>query len=78
MKNLENVLKANKAEYEVHQFIDGYFGICKIGKFGGECVFAGDSAWEDSYDEELIKDIFNQWDGTLHYTGTKYGYKIEL
>jgi hypothetical protein len=70
-----NVFKSN---FEIYDFIGGYFGICLKGSFGSNCVFAGDSAWEDSYDKNLIKDIFNQWDGTLVYSGEEYGYKIEL
>jgi hypothetical protein len=77
-KNMEKTIKVNTANYEVYEFISGYYGICEIGSVGGNCVFAGDSAWEDSYNKELIEDIFGQWDGTLHYTGEKYGYKIEL
>ena len=71
-------IKVFKSDFKIHQFIMGYFGICLKNGSGGNCIFAGDSAWEDSYNKDLIKDIFKNWDGTLVYAGEKYGYKIEL
>lgn len=71
-------IKVFKSDFEIYDFISGYFGICLKGQVGGGCVFAGDSAWEDSYNKDLMKDIYNQWDGTLVYSGEQYGYKIEL
>lgn len=55
----------NKNEYGVFNFFDNYYGICKIGTYGGECIFGGDSAWEDCYDLDLIKSVYEQWDGNL-------------
>jgi hypothetical protein len=71
------ITKVNKSDYEVFSFNSGYFGICKKGSHGGECVYGGDSACEDHYNEQSVKDIFDSWDGSLHYTGDKYGYTIE-
>lgn len=71
-------IKVFKSAFEIYSFINGYFGICLKGGCGGNIIFAGDSAWEDSYDKDLMKNILNQWDGTLVYSGEKYGYKIEL
>jgi len=33
---------------------------------------------EDDYSEDYINEVYQQWDGTLYYTGEKYGYKIEI
>jgi len=68
----------SKADYEVFSFQSGFFGICKNGSFGGECVYGGDSASEDHYNKNFINEVFSNWDGQLIYTGDKYGYKIEL
>lgn len=57
--------QVNKLDYELFQYIGGQFGICKIGTYGGECIFGGDSAWEDCYDLDLLKSIYEQWDGNL-------------
>ena len=73
---MEAIKKVNKEDYHVHQFISGYYGICEQSS-GGGCVYGGDSACEDHYNEDYINDVYEQWDGTLHYTGEKYGYKIE-
>lgn len=67
--------KVNKEDFHVHQFISGYYGICDD---GGDCVFGGDPANEDDYNEDYIKSVFQQWNGTLTYTGDKYGYRIEV
>lgn len=75
---MDNKVSVNKLDYEIFQYSGGYYGICKIGTNGGECVFAGDSAWEESYDLDLIKDVHKAWNSELIYTGDKYGYKIEL
>lgn len=64
------------SDYEVYRFMAGYFGICKKGTHGGDCIHGGDSANEDDYNEALISEVFTNWDGTLHYTGGKYGYRI--
>ena len=69
--------KVNKKNYHVHQFISGYYGICEQSS-GGDCVFGGDSANEDDYNEDYINEVYQQWDGTLIYTGDRYGYRIEL
>ena len=68
--------KVNKSDYEVYQFISGYFGICKAGHPGVDCIFGGDSANEDDYNEDYIRGVYDQWDGTL----TRYGnnYVIEI
>lgn len=72
------IIKVFKSDFEIYSFIGGYFGICLKGGFGGNCVFAGDSAWEDSYDKDLMTDILNNWDGILVYSGEQYGYRIEM
>lgn len=73
----ESTKKVNKEDYFIHQFISGYFGICsEVG--GGNCVFGGDSANEDDYNYDYIKDVYDNWDGTLTYSGNKYGYQIAL
>ena len=61
----------NKRDYEVHQFIGGHFGI--IEKETQDCVFGGDSADHDSYDEELMDLVYENWNGELNEDG-----RIEL
>lgn len=53
-------IKTRKGNYELVRFSGGYYGICKKGTNGGECIFGGDSAWEDCYSEELMEDIYKQ------------------
>lgn len=71
-------IRVFKSDFEIYDYISGYFGITLKGGCGGNCVFAGDSAWEYSYKKEFIKDVFKNWNGVLVWSGEKYGYKIEL
>jgi len=59
----------NKENFEIFDFMDGYFGICEKGSFGGNCIFGGDSACEDHYIEEYINDVFEEWDGEIDDDG---------
>lgn len=77
METMEAIKKVNKKDYHVHQFMGGYYGICEQSS-GGGCVFGGDSANEDDYNEDYINEVYQQWNGTLTYTGDRYGYRIEL
>ena len=61
----------NKRDYAVHQFIGGHFGI--INKETQDCVFGGDSADDDSYDEDLMNSVYRNWNGELNKDG-----RIEL
>ena len=76
--NIGNSIKVFKSDFEVYEFLSGYFGICLKGGCGGNVVWGGDSAWEDCYDKQLVKDILAQWDGVLVYQGEEYGYRIEM
>lgn len=76
MKNFISPIKVNPADYEVFSFTSGYFGICEKGKHGGNCIHGGDSANEDDYFEGYMKEVLENWDGTLYYTGDRYGYQI--
>lgn len=69
-------IQVNKSDYEVYSFSSGYFGICEKGMNGGNCVFGGDSANEDDYNEDYINQVFSEWDGVLTDTYSKYGYQI--
>jgi len=79
MKNLKEV---NKNDYEVFEFMSGYFGISKKGEAGGGLIFGGDSANEDDYNEDYINGLFENWDGTLtlqsDWVGHETEYAIEL
>ena len=72
----ENQINVNKNDYEIHKYIDGYYGICV--KNTHICVFGGDSANVDDYNEEFMKSVYDNWNGDLTYCGYKYGYRIEL
>lgn len=72
-----NTKKVNKSEYEIFEYSNGYFGISKIGTYGGEVIFAGDSANEDDYNRDYIEAIYEQWDGTLHQTSDWIGHEDE-
>jgi hypothetical protein len=82
LKLLTMTQTVNKSDYEVFSFSNGFFGISKIGTFGGELVFGGDSANEDDYNEDYIRDIFAKWDGSLKlqsdWAGHEEEYRIEL
>ncbi len=71
---IEVLYFVDKAEYEVFEFLSGYFGICRDGGTG--CVYGGDSACEDHYNREFIQGVYDRWDGALKDCG-KYGYQIE-
>ena len=55
-------IKLNKADYFIHEFIGGYYGIC-IDASGSGCIFGGDSANDDDYNLELITSIYDNWEG---------------
>ena len=62
---MRTTTKVNKENYELYEFMSGYFGICEKNKHGGGCVFGGDSANKDDYNKEYMTDEFNAWDGSL-------------
>lgn len=76
--NIGSSINVFKLDFEVYEFLNGYFGICLKGGCGSNVVWGGDSACKDCYDKKLVKDILSQWDGVLVYQGEKYGYKIEM
>jgi len=53
--------KVNKSDYYIDQMIGGQYRITN----GTIDVWGGDSACEDHYNEELVNDIYNRWDGEL-------------
>ena len=67
-----DVIRVFKNDFEVYQFLSGYYGICLKNGFGSGVVFAGDSAWEDSYDKELVDSVYSSWNGELVWNGDKY------
>lgn len=71
LKIKNDMKKVKKANYEIHQFIGGHFGI--VEKTTQDCIFGGDSADHDSYDEELMIAVYAQWGGVLNEDG-----RIEL
>ena len=74
---LGDVITVSKKDFEIYDYIGGYFGVCLSCCFGANCVYGGDSACEDHYDKELIESIYDGWNGTL-YWDQKHGYQIEL
>jgi len=68
-------ITVNKEDYEVFEFMSGYFGICQKGRVGGNCIYGGDSANEDDYNENHMNNMYDMWDGTLYYD-KHYGYLI--
>jgi hypothetical protein len=72
-------IKVFKNDFEIYKHelsSEPYYSISLKNGHGGNNVFGGDSAWEDCYNKHLVQSIFNDWDGTLYYTGTKYGYSL--
>ena len=55
-----------------------YYSISLKNSHGGNNVWGGDSADEDSYNKSQIEVIFKNWDGQLEWTGDRYGYRIAL
>lgn len=74
--SIEMVIVVDKSNYEVYEFIGGHLGICKTGK-SSECVYGGNSANLDDYNEDYIREVYENWNGELHYSGATYGYLIE-
>lgn len=73
-----DTIRVFKSDFEIYQHLNNYYSIALKGSYGGHTVAGGDSASEDCYDKNLMKNIYQQWDGTLKYQGEKYGYRIEL
>ena len=63
----------DKNDFEIYDHANGYYSVCS--KNGHTIVAGGDSANEDDYNFEYIKEIFDNWDGTLYFHD-KYGFKI--
>lgn len=63
---MKNQIKVNKSEYEVFEYMSGYYGICSIGSMGGNPVFGGDSANEDDYNKDYIQGVYDEWDGNMN------------
>lgn len=73
-------IKVFKSDFEIYKHEltkEPYYSISLKDSHGGNNVWGGDSAWADCYDKKLAQGIFNKWDGTLYYSGDKYGYRIE-
>lgn len=62
-------MKTKKSNYEVYEYLSGYYGICPKNNLGGNDIFGGDPACEDFYNEDFVKDVYNKWDGTLNEHG---------
>lgn len=77
--NIGSEIRVFKNDFEIYKHELGsqpYYSISLKNSYGGNNVWGGDSASEDSYSLQLAKHILSQWDGTLHYTGEQYGYAI--
>jgi len=67
-----------KDEFEIHKHTGDYYSISLKHSHGDNNIWGGDSAWSDCYDYELVKSIFDSWDGTLYYRcGRNSSYHIE-
>lgn len=70
------VIKVYKNDFEIIESlsITPYYGIAlkSANVTGGEVVFGWDSGWEDSYDKELMKTIYHNWDGYLYWEEDRY------
>lgn len=64
----KRVDRVDKYYFSVHQFIGGQYGIC-YSTSGAGCVFGGDSACEDHYNEQYINEVYASWNGTLNEDG---------
>lgn len=65
---VQPINQVDKRDFFVNQFMGGQYGICYTTS-GAGCVFGGDSACEDHYDEVYINDIYAAWNGTLNEDG---------
>lgn len=75
-KFIGEVIKVNPSDFEIYQHANEFYSVKTITGWGE--IFAGDSANEDDYDRGLIECILSNWDGTLHWEGERYGYRIPL
>lgn len=66
MKNTKQTCEAKtelkKSDYWLYKFIGGYYGI--VHWETRECIFGGDSANHDDYNEVYMSDVYNNWDGS--------------
>ena len=62
--------KVNKADYGVFQSLGGYYFIAPNDKpHPAYAVAGGDPAFEDFYDYDVVKSIYDDWDGSLNDDG---------
>lgn len=65
---VQPINQVDKTDFCVNQFMGGQYGICYSAS-GACCVFGGDSACEDHYNEEYINEVYASWNGTLNEDG---------
>lgn len=65
---VQPINQVDKSDFFVNQFIGGQYGICYTAS-GAGCVFGGDPACEDHYNEEYINEVYASWNGTLNEDG---------
>ena len=70
-------IKLNKADYYIHEFIGGYYGICTDAT-GAGCIFGGDSANHDDYDLELFTYVYDNWNGYVREENGDYRIDTEF
>ena len=65
---VQPINQVDKTDFFVNQFMGGQYGICNTPS-GAGCVFGGDSACEDHYNEEYMNEVYASWNGTLNEEG---------
>ena len=68
-------IEVDKKDYHVKKMLTGYYGIYENTFY--ECVFGGDSACDDHYNEEYVESVYDDWDGVLYWKD-KYEYQIDI
>ena len=79
---MKNIIKVNKEDFEIECSMSGVYSIEGYVKGENMVVWGGDSACEDHHDEDLAKEIFENWNGELvlaeNWIGHEDQYVIEV
>ena len=63
----------SKNDFEIDQMIGGHYRIIGTILNQYQEIWGGDSACKDHYDEELVKEVYDKWDGKLFLSYDYYG-----
>jgi len=70
-------IKVNKSDFKIERSLSGVYSIEGYINNELKTIWGGDSAFEDHYSEDIVKDIYENWDGTLEKIDNWIGHENE-